>query len=208
MSLSLTPKQLKILTRIRDYRLTRGYSPTMQELSEELGVSKVTVFEHVEALIKKGALIRKAHKARSLELSPQVQLPDEEKPSRVPLVGRIAAGSPIEAVENREFIDLDELFGPEGRIRRTGDVFALQVVGDSMIDAGILDGDYVICERRETARNGETVVALIDNEEATLKKFYRERGRIRLQPANEKYEPIWVDDCRIQGIVIGIVRTY
>ncbi len=208
MNLSLTPKQLRILTRIRDFRTARGYSPTMQELSDELGVSKVTVFEHVEALIKKGALLRKAHKARSLEVNPQVQLPDEQKGSRVPLVGRIAAGQPIEAVEQREFLDLDELFGPEGKVRHTTDVFALQVSGDSMIDAGILNGDYVICERRNNARNGETVVALIEGEEATLKKFYRERGRIRLQPANERYEPIWVDDCQIQGVVIGVVRAY
>lgn len=206
--MNLTPKQLDILIRIRDFRLTRGYSPTMQELADELGVSKVTVFEHVEALIKKGALVRKAHKARSLEISSEVDLPDEQRGSRVPLVGRIAAGVPIEAVEQREFVDLEELFGPDGRIRRTGEIFALEVQGDSMIDAGILDGDFVICEKRDWARNGETVVALIDEEEATLKKFYKEHGKIRLQPANPAYEPIWVEDCRIQGIVIGVVRSY
>jgi len=206
--MNLTPKQLDILIRIRDFRLTRGMSPTLQELADVLGVSKVTVFEHVEALIKKGALLRKAHKARSLEISPSVELPDEQKGSRVPLVGRIAAGCPIEAIETREFLDLDEMFGPEGRVRRTGEVFALEVEGDSMIDAGILDGDYVVCERRDWARNGETVVALIDNEEATLKKFYKEHGRIRLQPANPAYEPLWVDDCKVQGIVIGVVRAY
>lgn len=206
--MNLTPKQLDILIRIRDFRLIRGYSPTMQELAVELGVSKVTVFERIETLIKKGALLRKAHKARSLEVSPNVELPDEQRGSRVPLVGRIAAGVPIEAVESREFIDLDEMFGPEGRVRRTGEIFALEVQGESMIDAGILDGDYVICEKRDWARNAETVVALIDNEEATLKKFYKEHGRIRLQPANPAFEPIWVDDCKVQGIVIGVVRTY
>jgi len=210
--MNLTPKQLKILTRIRDIRTTRGYSPTMQELADEIGVSKVTVFEHVEALIKKGALVRKPNKARSLELSPNLSLPDEDRLTRLPLVGAIAAGSPIDAVENREFLDLEELFAPHTRrAGRRARIFVLKVRGDSMIDEQICDGDYVICEQRETARNGETVVALLDRNEATLKKFYREGRRIRLQPANEAYEPIWVDaskGCRIQGVVIGVVRQY
>ena len=206
--LNLTPKQLYILTRIRDSRLTRGYSPTMQELADELGVSKVTVFEHVEALIKKGAVIREANKARSLRVNPRYDVPDESPGSRIPLIGRIAAGSPILACEQREFVDLDSLFGPDGRMRKSSEVFALQVTGDSMTEAGILDGDYVVCEKRSTARNGETVVALIDGDEATLKKFYRERGRIRLQPCNEAYEPIFPDDCQIQGVVIGVIRSY
>ncbi len=206
--MNLTPKQLAILTRIRDMRLTRGYSPTMQELADELGVSKVTVFEHVEALIKKGALLRQPNKARSLEVNPKMTMPDETRASRVPLVGRIAAGAPIEAIENREFVDLEEIFGPTGRMKKTADVFALEVTGDSMMDAGILEGDYVICEKRNTARNGETVVALIENEEATLKKFYKEGKHIRLQPCNEAYEPIIVKDCQIQGVVIGVLRKF
>lgn len=207
MSLNLTPKQLHILTRIRDLRLAQGYSPTMQELADELGVSKVTVFEHVEALIRKGALLRQANKARSLELSPEVILPDEERHSRLPLVGAIAAGSPIEAVEEREHLDLEDIFAPP----RNSSLFVLKVKGDSMIDEHIKPGDYVVCEKKHVARNGQTVVALLDTGEATLKKYYKERdGRIRLQPANEKYEPRWVDadDLQIQGIVIGVVRTY
>jgi len=200
--LNLTPKQLHILTRIRDLRLARGYSPTMQELADELGVSKVTVFERVQALIRKGALVRQPNRARSLELSPDVILPDEDRGGRLPLVGSIAAGLPIEAVEDRQFIDLDGLFGDGG----AGNRFVLQVVGESMINEQIRDGDYVIVEKRETARNGETVVALLDNGEATLKKFFRERGRIRLQPANDAFEPIWVDNCRIQGVVVGVIR--
>jgi repressor LexA len=207
MALNLTPKQMKILTRIRDIRLSRGYSPTMQELADELGVSKVTVFEHVEALIRKGALVRDANKARSLRVSPNVKLPDELRNTKLPLVGTIAAGKPIDAVEDRQFLDLESLFAPGSR-RGTGDVFVLKVRGDSMIDEQIRPGDYVIVERRNTARNGETVVALLDDGEATLKKFYKERGRIRLQPANEAYEPIWVDNCTIQGVVIGVVRAY
>jgi len=209
MNLNLTPKQLHILTRIRDLRLTRGYSPTMQELADELNVSKVTVFEHVEALIKKGALLRDPNKARSLTVNPDIEMPDEQRNTRLPLVGTIAAGRPIDAVETREFLDLEELFTlGNRRSKSAGDIFVLRVKGDSMIDEQIREGDYVICEKRNTARNGETVVALIDNEEATLKKFYKERNRIRLQPANETYEPIYVDECEIQGVVVGVVRTY
>jgi len=209
MSMNLTPKQLHILTRIRDIRLARGYSPTMQELADELNVSKVTVFEHVEALIKKGALIRKPNKARSLEVSPKVELPDEQRNTRLPLVGTIAAGSPIEAVEDREHLDLEELFVRP--TRKPGETFVLKVRGDSMIDEQIRDGDFVICEQRSTYRNGQTVVALLDNGEATLKKFYREPdGRIRLQPANDAYEPIFSrpQDVTLQGVVVGVVRVY
>jgi repressor LexA len=208
--MNLTPKQLKILNMIRETRLTRGYSPTMQEIADELGVSKVTVFEHVEALIKKRALLRQANKARSLEVSPHLDLPDERSNLRLPLVGSIAAGSPIEAVEDREHLDLGDLFAPP-KGTTGGNTFVLKVRGDSMIDDHIADGDYVICEKRNAVRNGNTVVALLDTGEATLKRFYREKdGRIRLQPANDKYEPRYVqpDEVQIQGMVIGVVRTY
>lgn len=208
--MNLTPKQLHILTRIRDSRMARGYSPTMQELANELGVSKVTVFEHVEALIKKGALWRQSNKARSLEINPQVSLPDEQRNTRLPLVGTIAAGVPIEAVEDRQFLDLETMFSTgQGRSRQSHhETFVLRVSGDSMIDEQIRDGDYVIVQRQETARNGQTVVALLDDGEATLKKFYKDGNRIRLQPANEAFEAIWVDHCQIQGIVIGVIRAY
>ena len=209
-SVNLTPKQLHILKRVRDLRLTRGYSPTMQELADELGVSKVTVFEHVEALIKKGALVRQPNKARSLEISPSFNLPDEERTTRLPLIGAIAAGMPIDAVENRQYLDLEDIFATSTRQRRSdgGSTFVLQVRGDSMIDDQIADGDYVVVQPRNTARNGETVVALLDNGEATLKKFYREKDHIRLQPANDAFEPIIVKNCRIQGVVVGVVRAY
>jgi len=205
--INLTPKQLHILKRIRDLRISRGYSPTMQELGDELGVSKVTVFEHVEALIKKGALLRQPNKARSLEIDPGFDLPDEQRGARLPLIGAIAAGMPIDAVEDRQYLDLEELFAVRSR-RGGGGTFVLQVRGDSMIDEQISDGDYVVVQPRNTARNGETVVALLDNGEATLKKFYRERDHIRLQPANADFEPIIVKDCKIQGVVIGVVRAY
>ncbi len=204
--MNLTPKQLRIVQLIRDWRIARGYSPTMQELADELGVSKVTVFEHVEALIKKGALLREPNKARSLSINESANLPDEDQPRQFPLVGRIAAGYPIERFAQADHLSLDDMFGP--RRGEKGSTFALQVDGDSMRDEGILSGDYVLVERRDTARNGERVVALLPNGETTLKTFFREKGRIRLQPANPDYKPIVVDDCKIQGVLIGVLRRY
>ena len=207
MALKLTPKQQRILVLIRDSQLKRGYSPTLQELADALNVSKVTVFEHVEALIRKGALVRDTYKARSLELAPNAIMPDEQRNTRLPLVGAIAAGRPIEAIEDRDALDLEELFVPP-KGRRSGDIFVLKVTGDSMIDEQIRHGDYVVCRRTNTPRNGQTIVALLADGEATLKKYFKERGRIRLQPANPAYEPIFVDECQVQGVVIGVVRTY
>ncbi len=204
--MNLTPKQLKILKLIRDTRVRDGYSPTMQELADELGVSKVTVFEHVEALIKKGALEREANKARSLSIKDGVALPDEEQPLRFPLVGRIAAGHPIEKFADSDELDVTGMFG--ARIGQVNATFALRVEGDSMRDEGILSGDYVIVERRETARNGERVVALLPNGETTLKAYFKEGNQIRLQPANPEFQPIIVRDCKIQGVVIGVLRRY
>ena len=204
--MNLTPKQLKILKLIRDSRVRSGYSPTMQELADELGVSKVTVFEHVEALIKKGALTREANKARSLSITDGVALPDEEQPLRFPLVGRIAAGMPIEKFADDDELDVTGLLGP--RIGQVNATFALRVEGESMRDEGILSGDYVIVERRETARNGERVVALLPNGETTLKTYFKEGSQIRLQPANPEFQPIIVKDCKVQGVVIGVLRRY
>jgi repressor LexA len=198
-----TPKQLRILKAVRDYRVQNGYSPTMQEIADVLEISKVTVFEHVEALEKKGLLLRNRHKARSLEVSPKVKLPDEAKPASFPLVGTIAAGRPIEATQTNETLDLENLF-----TTRFG-TYVLRVKGNSMIEDHIADGDYVIIERRESARDGETVVALLDDGHATLKRFYKERGRVRLQPANASMEPIYVDrDFKIQGVLIGVLRAF
>ena len=204
--MNLTPKQLKILQLIRDSRVTNGYSPTMQELANQLGVSKVTVFEHVEALIQKGALKRERNKARSLSICDGALLPDESNELSFPLVGKIAAGYPIEKFEQSDSLDLVNLFG--SRVGEKAGTFALSVDGDSMRDEGILDGDYVIVQRRDTARNGERVVALLENGETTLKAFYKEADRIRLQPANPAFEPIYVKDCKIQGVVIGVMRRY
>jgi len=197
---NVTPRQMEILTFLRDFRSRHGYSPTLQEIGDALGLTKVTVFEHVVALEKKGALSRGSrHSARSLRVSPGFEFPDEG-PLHLPLAGRIAAGMPIEAVEDRESLDLEGLFA-----RRAG-LFALQVTGDSMIDEQIRDGDYVVCQSGRRPRNGETVVALLEDGEATLKKFYREKNRVRLQPANPEYRPIYVRDLDVQGVVVGVVR--
>lgn len=204
--MNLTPKQLRILQLIRDCRVRNGYSPTMQELADQIGVSKVTVFEHVEALIKKGALTRDPNKARSLSIADGVVVPDEGRPYRFPMVGKIAAGYPIEKVAETDELDLLDIVGP--RPGRNGAMFALRVQGDSMRDEGILEGDYILVERADTAANGERVVALLPNGETTLKTFYREGDRIRLQPANPEFQPIIVKDCRIQGIVRSVLRKY
>jgi repressor LexA len=202
--MNLTPRQTDVVVAIRNYRHLHGYSPTMQELADQLGTSKVTIFEHVGALEKKRILRRNKHKARSLEIVSDELLPDEDRSTKLPLLGNIAAGSPIEAVENREEIDLEQLF------RSSAGVYVLRVRGESMIEDHLCDGDYVVIERRETARNGEQVVALLDSGEATLKRFYREGDRIRLQPANSTMEPRFVDAerCKVQGVVIGVLRSY
>jgi repressor LexA len=202
--MNLTPRQLDVIVAVRNYRHLHGYSPTMQELADQLGTSKVTIFEHVNALEAKRVLRRDRHKARSLEIIADGKLPDEERSTKLPLLGTIAAGSPIEAIENREEIDLEQLFAS-----RQG-VYVLKVRGDSMIDDHLCDGDYVIIERRDHARNGEQVVALLDTGEATLKRYYKEGGKIRLQPANTSMEPRYIqaDRCRVQGVVIGVLRSY
>jgi repressor LexA len=203
--MNLTPRQLDVIVAIRNYRHIHGYAPTMQELADQLGTSKVTIFEHVGALEKKRVLRRDKHKARSLEIITDERLPDENRSTKLPLLGNIAAGSPIEAVENREEIDMESLF------QSKNGVYVLKVRGESMIDDHLCDGDYVVIERRENARNGEQVVALLDSGEATLKRFYKESGgKVRLQPANRSMEPRYVDADRlkIQGVVIGVLRSY
>jgi repressor LexA len=203
--MNLTPRQLDVIVAIRNYRHLHGYSPTMQELADQLGTSKVTIFEHVGALEKKRVLRRDKHKARSLEIVSEEKLPDENRSTKLPLLGNIAAGSPIEAVENREEIDLEQLF------KSKNGVYVLRVRGESMIDDHLCDGDFVVIDRRENAKNGEQVVALLDTGEATLKRFYKEGGnKVRLQPANKSMEPrvVDADRCRIQGVVIGVLRSY
>ncbi len=127
---------------------------------------------------------------------------DSYQTSGIPLVGKVAAGTPIEAVEDIDHLSLNSQFG-------TGDdIFALKVTGDSMIEDDIQDGDYIVCRRSNTARDGQTVVAIVDDENATVKRFYKEKNRIRLQPANADYQPIYCDNCRIEAVVVGLVRNF
>jgi len=204
--MNLTPKQLEVLELIKMSRIKNGYSPTMQELARELGVSKVTVFERVEALIRKGALNREANKARSLSIA-DAYTSKQDSPIRFPLVGRIAAGMPIERCEDQDSLDLSEMFAV--RVGQQGETFALKVEGQSMKDEGIMDGDYVLVKQQSVAKNGDRVVALLPDGETTLKTFFKEPdGSIRLQPANDDFEPIVVTDCQIQGVITGVVRSY
>ena len=201
-SLPLTRRQRDILEFFKDYVGRQGISPTLEEIAEHFGVNRVTVFGHVAEMERKGVLKRRARGvSRGLEIVDQESDEANSAPS-LPVLGKIAAGAPIETIEEPEQLDLGALI-PEGR-----DVYALEVTGTSMIEDAIADGDIVLIERRETARNGETVVAVLPDGEATLKRFYREEGRIRLQPANSTMEPIYTDDVEIRGVVCGVVRRY
>lgn len=207
----LTPRQLQLLRAIASFVEKPCYSPTMAELADELGISRSTVFGHIAELRRKGLLQARPGKARSLKptLAAQELLsriedsgsPEQRPPpSCMPLMGIVAAGSPIEAIENAEQLSLSSYFGIDD------ETFALEVRGDSMVDADIRDGDYVICRRSSVAEDGQLVVAILDNEEATLKRFYKEPSRVRLEPANDEYEPIYTDNCRIEAVVMGLVR--
>lgn len=199
----LTKKQKVILDFIGDFAEEHGYAPSFEEIAGHFGYgSLATVHEHLENLQAKGYIRKGYNESRSIEV-----VPAEMKVSAIPLelMGNVAAGEPIEAIADRETVAV-----PEDMLGR-GEHYVLRVNGDSMIEEQIRDGDYVICEQRNAARNGQTVVALLDTGEATLKKLYHEkRGKIRLQPANRAYEPLIVDadTVQIQGVVIGVVRTY
>ncbi|MBL8898364.1 MAG: transcriptional repressor LexA [Planctomycetes bacterium] len=197
--LRLTPKQLSILRFIQEYFDERGIAPTLDEIAEHCGVNKVTIHGHLVELEKKGAVVREPRMARSIRV---VHSPPEAKRARtvVPIAGAIAAGQPIEALERQELFDLSDLL-PEGR-----DMYLLEVQGDSMIEDQIKDGDLVLVERRNTARNGEIVVAVVEGNEATLKRYYREKGRIRLQPSNARLEPIYAEEVEIRGVVSAVIR--
>jgi repressor LexA len=199
----LTRRQKEILDFLTRHIERKGYAPTIEEIGEHFGLSSLaTVHKHLTNLQEKGLIKRAWNRSRALEL-----VPTEVKVHAVelPLLGRVAAGTPIEAVQSSETI-----FVPEDMVGR-GDTYVLQVKGDSMIDEQIRDGDYVIVENRRSAKDGEMVIALLEGENVTLKKLYRERGgRVRLQPANSRVKPIFVDqeDLRIQGVVIGVLRKY
>jgi repressor LexA len=179
-----------------------GYSPSYREIADSFELSSsATIHEHINALEDKGFLTKGANEARSIEL---VQSEANWTGSfELSLAGLITAGVPIEAVEERETISI-----PASLVRDPLASFALRVKGESMIEDGILDGDYVVVEKMSNPANGDTVVALIDNQYATLKRFYKEKDRIRLQPANKNMKPIFVTKVVIQGIVRGVLRKY
>jgi repressor LexA len=196
----LTPTQNRTLAFIRRYLKRRGYAPSLIEIAEGIGItSKGTAHRHVQALSDAGYIRLIPGRKRGIELI------DEEgiSPSSLPLLGRIAAGQPIEAIAGQDRLDLSDLLGPNR--------YALQVKGESMIDAGILDGDLVVIERRDTADDGAIVVALIDNEEATLKRLKRlKSGRIKLIAENPAMPPLTyaAKRVRIQGVLVYQLRRY
>ncbi len=200
----LTKRQNEILTYIKKYMVSHGYPPTIREIGADLGVSSpATIHAHLANLESKGFIKKEDTKNRAIELlvENEYAIKDEEVVS-VPLLGKITAGSPIEAIERP-----DEYFSlPAYLIPNNKEVFTLLVSGTSMINAGILDGDIVIVERRNSARNGEIVVAMTDENEVTLKTFYKESGYFRLQPENDTMDPIILNNVTILGKAIGLYR--
>lgn len=203
--MALTKRQKEILDFIESFLDAHGYSPSFEEIAESFGYrSLATVHEHLSNLEAKGYIRKNYNESRSIELTrAELGLGALE----LPLLGRVAAGEPIEAVEEREHLAV-----PEDMINGSGrEHYVLRVRGDSMIDEQIRDGDYVVVQSREAARNGEMVIALVDGEDATMKKYYRESGgTIRLQPANPELAPLFFDEERIQvqGIVVGVIRKF
>lgn len=201
-ALPLTRRQRDILEFLRDYVEEHGISPTLEEIAAHFDVNKVTVFGHVAEMERKGVIRRRARGvSRGLEIVDQNEGSEQAAPC-LSILGKIAAGSPIETIEDPDQLDFGDFVSGDR------DVYALEVSGTSMIEDAIADGDIVLIERKSTARDGETVVAILPDGEATLKRFYREKNRIRLQPANSSMEPIYATDVEIRGVVIGVVRRY
>ncbi|MFC1462433.1 transcriptional repressor LexA [Verrucomicrobiota bacterium] len=201
----LTQRQRKILDWILRFVRRNNMPPTVREIGAAFEISSAGVFGHLRALEKKGYLKRGKLGARSIELMPQSAHEggyfDSSYSARIPVVGRIAAGTPLFAEEN-----IDGLLCVDRKLMRgSGKFFALRVKGDSMIEDGIFDGDLVIVHKQSTAHNGDVVVALMEDE-ATLKRFYHEGRRIRLQPANAGMNPIYTKNVTIQGVVTGLIR--
>ena len=195
----LTKRQREIYEYLRDHIRSRGYAPSIAEIGKQFHLSSpATVHKHIAHLEKKGLILKQQNLSRAIEI-----VPEPGYATSYPVLGEIAAGKPIEALDQQEVV---ELLPDDGN----KDIFVLRVKGNSMIEDHIQSGDYVIVERRNVAENGETVVALIDNDQATLKRFYRENGRIRLQPAHPGMKPIYLreGDFTIQGVVISVLRKF
>ena len=210
----VTPKQLQVLRQIGNFQTNRCYSASIGELAQVLGVSRTTAYEHIAALRAKKLLAQSTGKARCLRLTAaDEKLLEQARQSRtdcaaiadegITLRGRVCAGYGSEAVEEAQRFSLGEVFGNRGAI------FSLRVQGSSMTGAGIQDGDYVICKQTADAENGQLVIALLDDgENATLKRFFKDRSAVRLQPENDAFEPILSRHCRIQAVVVGLIRRF
>ena len=198
----LTKRQKEIFDYVCSYLGREGYAPSLEEIGEEFGLSSVaTVHKHVQNLVEKGLLRKAWNRSRSIEVVDRSSPPESVE---VPLLGLVAAGVPIEAVSTPDRIAVPPA------IVGSKECFALRVRGDSMVEDHILDGDVVVLESRQVPRDGETVVALIRQEECTLKRLYRDGGKIRLVPANERLQPMEfaAEDVEVQGVVIGLLREY
>lgn len=192
-----TARQREVYEFIRDKIRVRGYGPTVREIGTQFRINSPNgVVCHLKALEKKGLIHREPNMSRAIQLAAEAI-----HPRGLPLAGRIAAGVLHEAIEQDERVDFEQMFNPENE-----NLFVLEVSGDSMIDDHIADGDYVVVRRQKTARKGQIVVAITDEGEATLKRWYPEKGRIRLQPSNAAMKPIYVKNARIIGAVEGVVR--
>ncbi len=203
MQQPLTKRQREILDYLNEFIQQHGYAPSLEEIGQRFGLSSLaTVHKHMTNLEAKNFIKRSWNRSRSVELLPG---PSGGRAIDLPLMGYVAAGQPIEAVAGTETISV-----PEALIGRSRDTYVLKVKGNSMIDEQIRDGDWVVVEDRKTANNGEMVVALLRDQDVTLKTFYRDNGRIRLQPANTTMQPIFADpaDVQIQGVVVGVMRRY
>jgi repressor LexA len=204
MPVTVYKRQKQILDFLSQYIQKNGYSPTLQQIAEAIGVSSLaTVHEHLSAMAKKGLIKKYEGAVRGIELVDK-KLAEITRGIELPILGFIAAGSPIEPLTDPNAA----VSVPPGLLTGRKPAYVLQVKGESMIEEGILDGDYVVIEQQEEAKNGEIVVALLENGLATLKRYYRESSRIRLEPANAKMSPIFTTKVRIQGKVVGIIRRY
>ncbi|MBN2296651.1 MAG: transcriptional repressor LexA [Pirellulales bacterium] len=193
----LTSRQKEVYDFISEKIHGRGYGPTVREIGDHFEISSPNgVVCHLKALEKKGLINREANRSRAIQL-----MADPAERAGFPLVGRIAAGVLHEAVEQDERIDFAELFDATDP-----ELYVLEVTGDSMIDAQISDGDYVVVRKQETASKGQIVVAMTDEHEATLKRWFPEKNRIRLEPANSEMKPIYVKNAQVLGVVVGVVR--
>ncbi len=203
---NLTKRQDEILTYVKEYIVSHGYPPTVREIGKDLGVSSpATIHTHLNKLVEKGFIKKDGAKNRAIELLVENEFDKkDEDVIEVPLLGKITAGSPIEAIEMP-----DEYFSlPAYLVPNNKDVFTLRVSGTSMINVGILDDDIVIVQRQSVARNGEIIVAMTDENEVTLKTYYKEDGYFRLQPENDTMDPIILDNVTILGKAIGLYRKF